>query len=63
MVAALKAMRRHLSRRAFSHMNRLQGKLAVITGGTSGIGLAAAEAFMREGARVVVTGRDQGNVD
>jgi NAD(P)-dependent dehydrogenase (short-subunit alcohol dehydrogenase family) len=44
-------------------MNRLQGKIAVITGGTSGIGLAAAEAFLREGARVVVTGRDQKNAD
>ena len=44
-------------------MNRLQGKIAVITGGTSGIGLAAAEAFLREGARVVFTGRDQKNAD
>ena len=44
-------------------MNRLQGKTAVITGGTSGIGLAAAEAFLNEGARVVVVGRDEKKLD
>ena len=35
----------------------------MITGGTSGIGLATAKAVLREGARVVVVGRDQKNVD
>ena len=35
----------------------------MITGGTSGIGLATATAFLREGARVVVVGRDQKKAD
>ena len=38
---------------------RLQGKQVLVTGGTTGIGLAIAERFLREGARVVITGRDQ----
>lgn len=37
---------------------RLSGKVAVVTGGTSGIGLAMADAFGREGASVVVSGRN-----
>jgi NAD(P)-dependent dehydrogenase (short-subunit alcohol dehydrogenase family) len=39
-------------------MNRFEGKSVLVTGGTSGIGLATAKAFVQEGASVVVTGRD-----
>jgi hypothetical protein len=38
---------------------KLEGKIAVVTGGTSGIGLATAKRFAAEGAKEVVTGRRQ----
>jgi NAD(P)-dependent dehydrogenase (short-subunit alcohol dehydrogenase family) len=42
---------------------RLKGKIAVVTGGTTGIGLASAKRFAAEGARVFVTGRRQAELD
>jgi NAD(P)-dependent dehydrogenase (short-subunit alcohol dehydrogenase family) len=44
-------------------MSKLNGKIAVITGGSSGIGLAAARRFVEEGAYVFIMGRRQGELD
>ncbi len=44
-------------------MGKLDGKIALITGGNSGIGLATAKRFVQEGAYVFVTGRTQSKLD
>ena len=44
-------------------MAKLEGKIAVVTGGSSGIGLAAAKRFVEEGAYVFIVGRRQSELD
>jgi NAD(P)-dependent dehydrogenase (short-subunit alcohol dehydrogenase family) len=42
---------------------RLAGRIAIVTGGSAGIGLAAGKRFAQEGARVFITGRDRARLD
>ncbi|GAB2685208.1 hypothetical protein GCM10027089_02130 [Nocardia thraciensis] len=42
---------------------RFDNKIALVTGGSSGMGLAAARRLLEEGAQVVVTGRDKSRLD
>lgn len=44
-------------------MKRLEGKIAIVTGGSSGMGRATAKQFVAEGAIVIITGRRQDKLD
>ena len=44
-------------------MSNLNNKIAVVTGGSSGIGLATAQRFIEDGAQVVITGRNREALD
>jgi NAD(P)-dependent dehydrogenase (short-subunit alcohol dehydrogenase family) len=62
-VARFAGMDFHESAETENTMKRLEGKVAVVTGGNSGIGLASAKRLLEEGARVAIAGRSQKTLD
>jgi NAD(P)-dependent dehydrogenase (short-subunit alcohol dehydrogenase family) len=56
-------MNTSVSTTATSSSNKLAGKIALITGGSTGLGLATARRFIAEGARIFITGRRQSELD